>query len=252
MPPVKGRKKPRKVEVEEIMEDLEEDDDDTTDEEFAEEFEITAWLVNGYPALVIEEGPDSLDDLGWTHMAPFTSIGFRSWKIATKFLDLASKKFRMSVDVKETLDSEKEMFQTGRGMKLEVRPPRNKIRDFFLDDHRKLRPKGGDDQIKPYWFAFGRSVKLAFSMQAHSPAVFRYIRRIAGKNAGNMNVTVNDGFYIKFFSSPRAAMQEIRALGKEYEVDVDTLKEEIVELQDELRALKGPRQTPSGKKRKKL
>ena len=245
--PIKSKtkiKKPKKLSevVEEDEDELDDlDTDDTLD--FEDLNEIHTMLINTLPTLGIDNAPSIIEDMGWRKLDPFFTVRPTSWAAAEKVIEFLRKKFHLSNKDRDLLIEEMEVIRDGRAMKLTKVIPPNKIRNFFLENQRKVKPsKTGVPGVKPYWLVVGNEVRLAFSTRIHAPAVKASMKRVATKSS-QLRYKELEPMHIKVFSSVKEAYNEVKTLGKRFNVPQDQIKEELLEVRDEIRDLKKKKTT---------
>lgn len=238
-----GDKKIKSKDEDEDDLDIIEDEDDDLDA--PEITEIFTYLLNGMPTLVVREDVPRLADMGWHEVEDFISIGFRSWALADKFIELLTKRYYVNPKNLKELNDDMDAIRDGKAMKLVTKVKPNEIRQFLLDDHRKL-PKAKDTrhQAKPYVVSFDNEVKLAFSVSAHSPVVINWVKRMSTKNPGMKKFVLNESFYAKVFSNIPEAAKAIKQLGKVFNLPESELRRELRELKEDIKKLRTRRDKP--------
>lgn len=210
-----------------------------------DELDVHTFLINTIPHLLVTEDVPALGDRGWHRIAPFLSITFNSWKVCEQFIDKLADRYYIEPQHLESLMEEIELLRAGRALTLNKAIPAKKLRQFQLDDHRKMKAYRGTQQVRPYFIAFDRGIRLVFSRQAHETAVLTYVKRMAAKNAGKIKTPVeNPGFWAFPFSSFRDAMVEVRALGKRFDMSEEHVKGQLQELKEDLKELRQAAQRP--------
>lgn len=213
--------------------------------------EIYTYLVNGYPALAVMDPPDKLLQMtGWSMVPDFITVTFRDWKTAQQLITGLADKFYMSKANYDKLLEEMQEFQTGKAMRLNKAVRDSQVRNFFLSEMKGPSQVKGEDVVHPYWLSVDRDIFLAFSKRSHSAAVLRWLKNIQSKNAGKIKaVTTNDGFAINVFNNLNEAAEEIKALGKVFDIPAADIRNELREMREDIQELKMPMRTP-GRARK--
>jgi hypothetical protein len=210
-----------------------------------DEADIEVYMVNSIPALVIADDIPFLEDRGWKKIAPFISVSFSTWDILIKTIEAMEKKFYIAPVNKIKLMEDIEKLRTGRSLKLTKPIRQSDIRQFFIEDQKRLSLYRGNVQVDPYVAAIDTTVKLVFSKKTHDASVIQWIKRFATKNAGKIKgTTENEGFYIKFFPILADSMIEVRALAKIYDIDEQGVKDQLLEIKEAIKELRGPKQRP--------
>lgn len=229
-------KKPMPSKEELQVEEEEEDEDDE------EELDIEASVVNGLPALICTTDTELLEEVsGWANTTPFVQISFSSWRYAEEFLDKLDDKFYINPKHLALLYGAIEDMKVGRSMRVSTLPNSTLIRNFFLDNRRKLRPVDGYSQVKPYWISWNTKPRLLFDISAHAPEVLTWLAR-AKRIQGVKTVTKNDGFWLKFYKTMTEAKTDmsdtIRALRGKAIFDKVAIKDELIKANKLLKEMK--------------
>ncbi|QIG70260.1 SNF2 family helicase protein [Rhizobium phage RHph_N28_1] len=219
------------------------------EEEAVQAFEdIHVYLLNGMPALLLQDAPSGVENLGWMELPNYVAISFDSWKTADKFIDLMIAKFAITQSKLDTVMEELEEFQHGTQMRLSKRVTDSQSRNFFTSAHRKLKPsEDGRPRVDPYWIAIqsGPSapsrVYLAFSKQSHDPKVFNWLRLVKTKQPKMVKdlKDVNANLHVKIFSTLAEAVSDLTELGKAFDIPENIVRRELREMKDSVDALRG-------------
>lgn len=208
--------------------------------------EISTYLLNGFPSLVIFDPPEAIYDYGWQEVGDFVTVAFKSWSVAAKFLDALATKFFLSQNDMDRLMDEMEAFKGGRSMRLTTRPSPTEVRNFFVAQHKKAtQSKTGKDKVIPYWLAIDREVKLAFSKMSHSPSVIRWIKATKAKNPSITAVKENEGFAVRTFSTLKEAADVIKEVGQLFDLPEADLRNELRELNEDIDDIRAAKRTPT-------
>lgn len=208
--------------------------------------DISVRLLNGFPALVIKDAPSGVENLGWQPTAPYVATSFTSWAAANKFIGLMTKKFAITSTKLDALSAEMELFEQGKTMKLNKHIPDNKIRNFFLTNHRRLASSSdGRERVDPYWVGIGRFVYLAFSQQTHNPKVITWLKTVAAKNPTIAKAPIFIGErQVKIFDNLNDASQDLRALAQKFDIPEGDLRQELRDLKTDITELRAKHTKP--------
>ena len=242
---VKGNaKRPENpVEEEEVIQNL----DDEAEQTDLLDFDIVATIINGWPALLVQDDIPQLKTVSdWYRVDPFLTVSFRTWAHLDKFIDLLDSKVFIPADVIDQIDTEIEMFKTGKALTLTKQIPQASVRQFFREQHKKNgKTKDGKSIVKPYLFAIEREIKLAFDIDSHDPRVINWLMRAKEKVPGVKSVKKNGAVWINTFNKASEAFDDVKALQSLTKVDLKKLRADLVDVRDEIADLKKSRSKPS-------
>lgn len=229
---------------EEVIETL--DEEVIEDDNEKVEVEVIASIINGWPALMVLDDVPQLKGISdWKRIDPFLSIHFRTWQALDSFIDLLDSKTYIPQDVLDALDDEIEELKTGKAMVLGKQINPKTVRQFFLDQHKKLGKKGDRIVCKPYFIAVEREVKLAFDIDSHEPRLISWLMRSKEKIPGIKSIRKNGAIWINTFTTPKEAYEDLDSLNDIANIDKQALREDLVAIRDEIRDLRKPRSKPS-------
>jgi hypothetical protein len=224
------------------VDDMEEDEMDAPE---IEDLEVNAFLINTMTALRISNDAPVLKELGWKKVEPYLALQFNNWGSMESFIETVNGRFHFKEGVYDKLYEEIELIKVGRAMRVDRIIKQSEIRQFFLEDSRKLGNFRGMPVVDPYISTSGRDVRLVFSKKAHAPEVITWINAMTTKHAGRIKKPFNsDSFWIKFFASPREAAEDIRSVGRKFNIPKQEIIAELTELRDELIDLKKQKTRP--------
>lgn len=244
---VKGAKRDttKLPDKEEVIETLDEEVIEDENEEKVE-IEVIASIINGWPALMVLDDIPQLKGISdWKRIDPFLSIHFRTWQALDSFIDLLDSKTYIPQDVLDALDDEIEELKTGKAMVLGKQINPKSVRQFFLDQHKKLGKKGDKIVCKPYFIAVEREVKLAFDIDSHEPRLISWLLRSKEKIPGIKSIRKNNAIWINTFTTPKEAYDDLDSLNNIANVDKQAIREDLVSIRDEIRDLRKARSKPS-------
>lgn len=243
---VKRAKEEELEDDEEVIEGLEDEEDIEEDEDDLIDVDVMAGIVNGWPSLIIDEDIDELKGLdGWNRVDAFTSVGFRSWAAAEKFIEILDDKAYIPPKVHERLLEEMEQIREGKQMKLGKQINMGDFRNFFIAQRKKLgRSKDKRVVVNPYWIVNELDVKMAFDTDSHESAFISWLRKVKDKIPGVTKVNNNDPFWINIFNSTAEAIRDIENLKKIAEIDERSLKDDLADIKKDVMALRKPRSRP--------
>ena len=230
--------------AEEVIDSLDDDMEEDTGEKI--DIEVVASILNGWPALMVLEDVPQLKGISdWKRIDPFLSIHFRTWQALDSFLDLLDSKTFIPQDVMDALEEEIEELKTGKAMVLGKQINPKTVRQFFLDQHKKLGKKGSQIICKPYFIAVEREVKLAFDIDSHEARLISWLMRAKEKIPGIKSIRKNDAIWINTFTTAKEAYMDLDSLNNIANVDKSALKEDLISIRDEIQDLKKARAKPS-------
>jgi SNF2-related domain len=199
--------------------------------------EIKAAVINGLPALVIQDVSNDLPrQLGsdkWKKVTPFYSIGFANAKSAEVFVEKIWDKFALTSATYNELWDVLDNWKSGNAMRMTALPKAGSFRNFFLAQKRKMKKYEPTDQFyaHPFWTIFSDQIRLLFDQDTHDPEVINWLKTRATKVAGVKKIAYNKGFWVCFFETveeAKADVAELIKVGKGIvSVDVDMLHAEL-------------------------
>lgn len=248
LPPA-GKSTPKNVKPTppQLDEDQVDGDEGEDQDDDSEPFDVKTAIVNGMPTLVLQEDevPEGVQRIGWRRVDPYLSIRFRTWDGATNLINQMDSKVSIPEKTYNALMEEIEELKTGKAMRLTTRIPQGAIRDFFMDQRKKLgKTKDGKYIVKPYFLAIDTDIRLALDIDSHDPKVIQWLLRRAANVTGVIKAERKPSFWINMFDDVKEARSHIIKLAKVMDFDQRTLNRELDELRDEIRELQMPRRRP--------
>ena len=222
----------------------------TNDEDGRESVDVRTAILNGMPALIIMDETDSDDAiraLGWQEVDEYLSISFRTWGALQTLLEELDSLSSVSIPDKtyNALLDEIDELKSGRAMTLTKRVDPNAVRQFFIDQRRKLgRTDSGKYIVKPYIIAVEREIRLAFDVDSHDTKIIRWLKTNAPKISGVLKVRTTKPFMAKIFNNAAEARKHLTDLSKVIDFDSGGLNEEITEMNAEIQELQAKRSRP--------
>lgn len=243
----KSIKKVQEIDDDEVElndEDLENDDEDEDEDDLIDIDPIAA-IINGWPAiLIMDDIPELKKIKGWNRVDPFISVGFRSWKVAEKFLELFESKVHIDDAVYDALHDEMEEIKDGTALQLGRQINMKSFRDFFMDQKKRLgKTKKGKMIAKPYWIANETEIRLAFDIDSHDPKIISWLMRQKGVS-GIKNVRKNEAMWINTFKTLNEAYNDLDNLNSIANVDKAAIRQDMRELREVLQTLRKARRRP--------
>lgn len=218
------------------------------EQEATEAFEdIHVFLLNGMPALVLQDAPSGVENLGWVPLPNYMAISFDTWATADKFIDLLIAKFAITQSKLDTVMEELEEFKQGKQMRLTKRVTDSQARNFFTSTHRKLSPSNdGRERVDPYWIAIENRVYLAFSKASHNPKVFNWLRAVKTKQPRMVKELkdVTSNLHVNIFNTLAEAIADLTELGKAFDIPEATVRRELREMKDQVDELRARKAKP--------
>lgn len=207
--------------------------------------DVQTSIVNGMPALVIMEPLPELKAIGWRKVDPYLSVRFSNWGAVTSLIEELDRKTAINNKAYDSLMDEIDQLKTGKAMRLTKRVDPNKVRSFFLEQHKKFGKNADGRYIcKPYFLVIEDDIRLAFDIDSHDPKVISWIQRNAPKISGVRKVDKKPSFYMNVFNSVVEARKHLTDLVGVINFDQADLKRELTEMAEEIRALQQPRRRP--------
>lgn len=208
--------------------------------------DVNTAIINGMPALVIVdmEESEALDKIGWQKIDPYTSVTFRNWTALTSFLSQLEEKAYVPAKVVNTLDAEIEEFKHGTITKITKQINANKVRSFFMDQHKRFGKKDGKFVVNPYLIAIDDEVRVAFDRDSHDQKVIQWLHSKVKSLSGVKAVRDTEGLYMKTFKDIAEARKHMSQLVNVISFDESDLSKELTLLRDEIQQLMASRKRP--------
>ena len=215
------------------------------------ELEVTPIIINGFPALFIDEDvPDLKKIEGWNKVDPYIAIQFKTWAAIDKFLDQLNDKFFMPQSLLDQLDLEIEALRSGKAVQQTRKLATGQIRELIKDQHKKLGFKtlaSGKKEaiIRPYFLTVDRYVRIVFDVDSHDPSVIRFLRGLKGDPRISKIIDKKSAVWFNVFRDISEARRDISNLKAIAQFDQALINQELIEIGKEIKELAAPRRQPN-------